>query len=108
MRYRCKCGQAYLTGAVEWDFLSERERRNRVRQSGLAVVGVAPLVGFVFLLRSAMLHRSITLFIVCAAVIIPVIFWCTLFVVDPIREAFDVAASLWRTRVARRNDGANC
>ena len=30
-RYICRCGAAYLTGAVEWEALDFRERRRRLR-----------------------------------------------------------------------------
>jgi len=30
-RYICRCGAAYLTGAVEWESLDSRERRRRLR-----------------------------------------------------------------------------
>ena len=29
-RYQCACGQKYQTGAMEWERLGKRERRNRV------------------------------------------------------------------------------
>src|SRR5712691_3427119 len=36
-RYRCRCGQTYLTGATEWDHLGDWERKRRVSQTtGLA------------------------------------------------------------------------
>jgi len=29
-RYQCTCGQKYLTGAIEWDHLGDRERKRQL------------------------------------------------------------------------------
>lgn len=54
-RYTCECGQRYLTGAVEWEHLSDWERRRRMAQThGVAVLFsimlAVPALIFFFLL----------------------------------------------------------
>lgn len=40
MRFACRCGERYLTGATEWDHLGARERRR--------CIGQTFLIGFMF------------------------------------------------------------
>jgi hypothetical protein len=92
-RYQCKCGQKYLTGAMEWDQLGEWERKRRIGQTvGLGILCSAAfsIVGLVVHLA---LHRSKAALICASAItalpflLMNVPFW------------LDVAASVWRTRV---------
>jgi hypothetical protein len=95
-RYQCRCGEKYRTGATEWDHLSEWERKRRIGQIlGLGILcSVAfSIVGLVVYLG---LHRSKGALISASAItalpflLMNVPFW------------FEVAASVWRTRISSR------
>ena len=96
MRFTCRCGQTYLTGATEWDHLGARERRRRIRDTllfGLLFSVVATILGLLvyFPLRFAF-HLGETGFVVTVVIaalpfaIMQLTFWP------------GVAASIWRTR----------
>lgn len=99
-RYTCRCGQKYLSGAVEWDNLSKWEKRLRLRQIvGVLILIAVPLVGFVFLLRSTIAHGGLVLPALCVVAAFPSIVLFLVFV-GFVLEASEVVASLWRTRVS--------
>jgi hypothetical protein len=98
-RFVCRCGQRYLTGAIEWDHLGLPERRRRVRQTlvlGVFLSGMFSTFGilvdfafrFLFDLREA--GFLIAVFITAAPFVwLQMTFWP------------EVLASMWRTRVER-------
>jgi hypothetical protein len=91
-RYTCRCGQRWLTGAVEWDHLGDWERRRRIRDTlAISVVSVIlasiPATITYFALRPWARTEVTT----AAIILVPLIlsgapFWIA------------VAASIWRTR----------
>jgi hypothetical protein len=98
-RYKCRCGQEYLSGAIEWDNLSNWEKRSRLRQDlGILILIAVPLTAFVFLLRTAVAHRGIALSVLCVAAALPGILLLLAFAAF-VLEGFEVVLSLWRTRV---------
>jgi hypothetical protein len=60
-RYVCRCGQRYLSGAVEWDNLTDWEQRHRLVDVGLAVIVSAALAVFSVLVYFAVTRRSVVL-----------------------------------------------
>src|SRR5579864_4110100 len=44
MRYMCACGNKYLTGATEWDYLSEWDKRQWRSDVGIAMILVVLLL----------------------------------------------------------------
>jgi len=99
-RYTCRCGQKYLSGTVEWDSLSDWEKRLRLRQIvGVLILIAVPLAGFMFLLRSTVAHGGIVLPALCVVAAFPSILLLLAFVAF-VLEGFEVVASLWRTRVS--------
>ena len=96
-KYVCRCGEKYLTGATEWDYFSERERRKRVGDTfGLGLVFsamISVLSVVVYLVLHFVFHRSREAFAIA--------FFITAFpfflMVVPF--GIEVAASVWRTRV---------
>ncbi len=99
LRYRCRCGEKYLSGAVEWDNLSNWEKRLRLRQIvGMLILLAVPLTGFVSLLRVTVAHRGIVLLALCVVAAFPFLLLFVWFV-DFLFEGFEVIASLLRTRV---------
>jgi hypothetical protein len=73
-RYRCRCGESYLSGAVEWDHLGDWERR---RRAGMLLnfctrflLPSSISVGFAFL---AIKYRNYWLLAICTLVSIPTI-----------------------------------
>lgn len=94
-RFACACGRPYLTGAIEWDNLADRERQRRLTNGlglgfFLSLLSSVPGIGVYFILRiwswrlaaTAGLMMALTPFL-----LVNVPFWC------------EIAASMWRTRV---------
>jgi hypothetical protein len=98
-RFVCRCGQCYLTGAIEWDHLGLPERHRRIRQtlvSGVLLSGMFSVFGilvyfalrFLFDLRQA--GFLVAVFITAVPFVwLQMTFWP------------EVLASMWRTRVGR-------
>jgi hypothetical protein len=95
-RFVCRCGQTYVTGAIEWDHLGPSERRRRVRQTlgiGVLLSAMFSILGvlaylalrFLFDLRKA--GFIVALFITAVPFVwLQLDFWPA------------VVASMWRTR----------
>ena len=100
-RYVCRCGGRYLSGANEWDNLSDWARRQWLSDVGLAVIILAAIAAFSILLHRAVLHRSTLLFGCLALVflfLIPLFPLLAAIVAIP----FEIATSIWRTRVVNK------
>ena len=100
-RYRCICGEAYLSGAVEWDHLGAGERRRRI---GMITTSWAwlmfPLLIFITLAYLAFQHHSALLLAAALLAFVPTL---VLFLSAAcLLEVVQIAASLWRTRVGGR------
>jgi hypothetical protein len=93
-RFRCACGHAWLTGAAEWDHLSDREKRNRV--NGSIVLNVV-LVFFASIVALAGYFLSSKAGVALDAGLVAL----SLFLLFQFRSAFELFASIWRTRVRR-------
>jgi hypothetical protein len=93
-RFRCACGRAWLTGAAEWDHLSDREKRNRV--NGSIVLNVV-LVFFASIVALAGYFLSSKAGVALDAGLVAL----SLFLLFQFRSAFELFASIWRTRVRR-------
>jgi ABC-type nickel/cobalt efflux system permease component RcnA len=96
-RFVCRCGQRYLTGAVEWDHLGSSERHRRVWQTlwlGVLLSGMFSIVGTLiylplrFLLDLREAGFLVALFITALPFVwLQMTFWP------------EVLASMWRTRI---------
>jgi hypothetical protein len=84
-RFKCTCGQEYLTGAKEWDHLGVRERRLRARDTLVqgaifsAMTAIISLFAYVFLhfapsYRESALATSLVIFVLPFA-LIQISFW---------------------------------
>ena|SRR5215470_15619453 len=98
-RYRCRCGRVYMTGAVEWESLSRKEQRRRLRfifGSSLFVMMFLSLLGvclgllFYWAFRSPGLSVSVGLVIA-----LPISMWLL------ISELGGILHSIMRTGSAR-------
>jgi hypothetical protein len=99
LRYVCPCGQKYLSGAVEWDNLSDWEKRQRSRQTlGLLIIISAILTGFGIFVYFAVTRHNLLLLLLSALASIPSIVFLGLLVAS-LFDVFGIAASLWRTRI---------
>lgn len=100
-RYVCRCGESYLSGANEWDNLSDWEQRQWLADVLVGVIILAALAALPILMYRAVLIRSTVLF-GCLAVLlllsIPLFPLFGAIVAIP----FEIAASTWRTRVMTR------
>src|SRR5260370_11662368 len=63
VRYSCRCGQDYVSGATEWDYLSNWEKRQWLRDIPLIFVLFAILAGCVSLVYFAVVRRNIVLLV---------------------------------------------
>jgi hypothetical protein len=96
----CQCGQKYLSGAIEWDQLGPWEKQQWMRDVWLAIIVVAALILFVLAEYVAITRRSLLMscvMVLLALFSIPL--WSLFSAILSI--PFEIAASLWRTRVAR-------
>jgi hypothetical protein len=99
-RYRCQCGQNYLTGATEWDHFSERERRRLIQFTlGFAVVFSAiisvPGLAAYLALRYIFYLPRVGLVVGALIAVFP-------FLLMVIPFSLGVVSSMWRTRVDTR------
>lgn len=92
IRYVCRCGETYLTGHNEWDFLGDRERRLhlgfRIAFSGCACV----VFTIIAVLLSIVLKVSATVAVIVA--VVPT-------VLSFAPDAIAVARSIRRTRFGK-------
>lgn len=98
-RFKCECGQKYVTGATEWDHFGEHERRRRFRDTfglGILFSAVSSILGlFVYLA----LHFVFG-FQRGALYVWLIIAWLP-FSLMQIGFWPGVIASMWRTRIAK-------
>jgi len=99
-RYVCVCGAKYVTGAAEWDNLSDWEKTNRLRQSvgllvilGLILTAIGALVYFTFA-RGGVLLTVLAILSASPAVV------CLTLFVGTALDLIEIVASVFRTRVA--------
>jgi hypothetical protein len=97
-RFTCLCGQRYLSGATEWDYLSDWSKRQWLMDVGPAAILSATLALFSILIYFAALHHSTILF---AFLAIALLFSLRLFplFIAILAVPLEIIASLWRTRV---------
>ena len=93
-RFRCTCGHAWLTGAAEWDHLSDREKRNRVN-AFIVLDTVSVLLASIIALVGYFLSSKASVALDAGLVTL------SLFLLFQFRSWFDLFASIWRTRVRR-------
>jgi len=97
MRYTCVCGKSYLTGATEWDYLSEWDKRQWRSDVGIGVI-LLILLTIPFILGFAAWHRqSLVLLAILIAAVIPSLLMLRLFGLTLV-ETLAIARSIWRTR----------
>jgi hypothetical protein len=101
-RYRCRCGETYLSGAAEWDHLGDWERSRRAKML-LFVCSrfLLPALLVVVFAYLAVRYHNYWLLAVCMLVSIPTIVFLCLSAFS-LFELVSIAASLWRTRVSGR------
>ena len=97
--YTCKCGAKYLSGAVEWDDLSQWERKQRAWQ-----LGIAPVILIALAIPAAIAYygvhaRSLIVLAIFAVLAIPAPVFAWLLGLT-IVEALEIVKSMWRTRVS--------
>jgi hypothetical protein len=91
-RYTCRCGQRWLTGAVEWDHLGDWERRRRIRDTSafsvvLAILAFIPAtITYFALWPGARAGATAAAIILVPSILSGAPFWIA------------VATSIWRTR----------
>jgi hypothetical protein len=93
-RFRCVCGHAWLTGAAEWDHLSNREKRNRI--NGFIVLNVVSVL-FASIVAVAGYFLSSKAGVAKDAGLVAL----SLFLLFQLRSWFYLFASIWRTKVRR-------
>lgn len=101
VRYVCRCGQDYLSGATEWDHLSDSEKRRWLRDIPLIVILLAGLAAYGAVVYLAVLHRT---FIMIGLSLIGIPFALVFLLMFILMSSipFEIASSIWRTRVLGR------
>ena len=97
VRYVCVCGKTYLTGAMEWDYLSEWEKHQWRADIGLAALLFMLLVVPIGLAYAAWHRHSALLLGILVIVLIPAVVVLRLFALTMLGFV-DIARSIWRTR----------
>ena len=103
-RYRCRCGQNYLTAATEWDHFSEWERKRRI-QCTLGFAAVFSVIISVCGLAAYLTLRYV-FFLPRAGVIVGALIAAFPFLFMVVPFSLGVASSMWRTRVGTRTVSA--
>jgi hypothetical protein len=101
VRYVCPCGQTYLSGATEWDYLSDWEKRQWLMDIPLMFILFALVAAYATVAYFAVVHRGLIMIVVSLAGIpfALVFLWLSILMAA---IPFQIAASLFRTRVFRR------
>ena len=101
VRYVCRCSQSYLSGATEWDFMSDWERGFWLRDVLLIFILLALVAAHGTLNYFAVAHRGL-LMILLSVVGAPfaLAFLLLLVLMSPI--PFQILASILRTRAFRK------
>lgn len=98
-RYVCVCGAKYVTGAAEWDNLSEWERTGRLRQGvGLLLVLTLILSAIGSLLYFA-LNRGGFFLTVLAILSASSAIVCLVLFLGTALDIMEIVASVFRTRI---------
>jgi hypothetical protein len=96
----CRCGQDYLSGATEWDYLSDWEKRQWLGDIPLIFILFAVLAGFVTFAYFALVRRSLVMIVLSLAGVPFAAVFVRLFIIMS-AIPFEIAASRWRTRSSR-------
>jgi len=102
VRYFCGCGQGYVSGATEWDYLSPWEKQQWLHDVLLALILLLLLSGYGAVVYFALVRRSVLMLgLSVLGAPFAVVFFC-LFVLM-LAIPFEIAASVLRTRALGRN-----
>jgi hypothetical protein len=100
VRYFCPCGRDYPSGATEWDYLSDGEKRQWLGDIPLIFILFAALAGLVTLAYFALVRRNLVLTVLSLAGLPFAVVLFRLFIIMSALP-FEIAASRWRTRASR-------
>jgi hypothetical protein len=101
VRYSCRCGQDYISGATEWDYLSSWEKRQWLRDIPLIFIWFAILAGCMSVVCFTIMRRNVIMIVLSVAAIPFGIVSFRLFIIAS-TIPFQIAASLLRTRAFGR------
>jgi hypothetical protein len=101
VRYFCRCGQDYLSGATEWDYLSDWEKRQWLADIPLMCILFTALAGFVVFAYFALVRRSAVMILLSVVGVPFAAAFLRLFIITS-AVPFEIAASRWRTRGSRK------
>jgi hypothetical protein len=96
--YRCKCGEKYATGAIEWDHLSDWQKTNRLR--GVFLFGIFVSVMSIIISGPIYLVLRYDFHVARAALVVAWLITVFPFCAISIPFLLDLAASVSRTRSA--------
>lgn len=97
MRYTCACGKKYLTGATEWDYLSEWDKRQWRSDVGTAMILLVLLLVPIALGFAARHRHGAILLAILVVVSIPSLVLLRLLGLT-LLGFVDISRSVWRTR----------
>ena len=97
VRYSCLCGKTYLTGATEWDYLSEWDKRQWRSDVGITIILFVLLLMTLSLGYASWHRHSVILLAIFVVVSIPALVFLRLFGIM-LLGFVDIARSIWRTR----------
>lgn len=101
VRYVCRCGRAYLSGATEWDYLSDWEKWQWLGDTPFIFISFAVVAAYGAAVYIAVVHRRFVM-VVLSLVGFPfaLVFLRLFILISAI--PFQIVASILRTRVFRR------
>jgi len=100
VRYVCVCGAKYVTGAAEWDNLSESERKRRLRQGVVTLVFLGLILAPIGVLLYFAFNRGGFVLTVLAILSASPAIVCLALFLGTALDMMEIIASVYRTRVA--------
>jgi hypothetical protein len=101
VRYVCRCGQDYLSGATEWDYLSVWKKRQWLRDFPLIFISFAAVAAYGAVAYFAAVHRGFIIILLSLLGIPFALAFLGLFFLM-VATPFQIVASILRTRVFGR------
>lgn len=99
VRYVCRCGEPYLSGLTEWDYLGDWDKKQRLNEVKFALVSFVLLIAYAVLVCFALTLRT-RVTIVSSLLGIPLALVSLFVLIMASATTFEIIASIRRTRTS--------